>query len=365
MFTTLEVLGGISFAGGALNLVLAAGVLASRFRARVHLFLALVLICLAVLQISALLLATNKFFDWAPLNYTYLPFLFWLGPGLFLFFFRALAPGYPLRWYHQLGFFPGGLVLLAWVLLVFVHPPAFTRLPSEFFQTGERGWAENLMVFGFSHNLVYLVAVGVKARGARVVSLAWRDRGLASVLFLLVLLFSCAIAATALSGYLLASLDLLVGSGAAIAWLVAAAYVTAQRDPEFFQKLEVVLRQAGYKNSQISNMDTGGVVRRLRELMEKEELFRDEALSLAKLAARLEISRHQLSEVLNKVLGVNFARFVNEYRVAAARAVLSREPEASILSIAYQVGFQSKSTFNAAFQRLEGCSPSQFRARNR
>jgi len=67
-----------------------------------------------------------------------------------------------------------------------------------------------------------------------------------------------------------------------------------------------------------------------------------------------------VSETLNKHLGVNFFEFVNRRRIEDACTLL-RASEASALTIAYEVGFNSRSTFHAAFKKYVGASPHAFR----
>lgn len=89
-------------------------------------------------------------------------------------------------------------------------------------------------------------------------------------------------------------------------------------------------------------------------------LFRDPELSLGKLAGRCGMTTHQASQAINGCSGGNFYGWVNRYRVEEAMRLL-RGSEASVSDICYQVGFNSKSTFNTAFRRHAGCTPSAFR----
>ncbi len=77
------------------------------------------------------------------------------------------------------------------------------------------------------------------------------------------------------------------------------------------------------------------------------------------------LSPNQLSYVLNHHVGQNFFDYVNGARIEEARAVLIAEPERTILDVALSVGFNSKSTFNLAFKKLTGDTPSAVRANAR
>lgn len=121
---------------------------------------------------------------------------------------------------------------------------------------------------------------------------------------------------------------------------------------------------SSYAQSSLGKVDVPAAVERLRVLFEDEHLYRDEDLGLAKLARRVELSPHQLSELLNARFGERFSRFVRRHRVAAARRLLIDEPRASVLAVGLSVGFGSQSTFYAAFKEETGLVPGEFRRRN-
>ena len=95
--------------------------------------------------------------------------------------------------------------------------------------------------------------------------------------------------------------------------------------------------------------------------VESGELYLDGDLSLSRLASLTGVNKHHLSEVLNKHAGKNFYEFINDYRIAFVRERLAVEPERTILDIAFEAGFTSKSTFNAVFKQFTGQTPSQYR----
>jgi AraC-like DNA-binding protein len=133
------------------------------------------------------------------------------------------------------------------------------------------------------------------------------------------------------------------------------------RHPAYFSFMQREVARGRYERSRLKGLDAAAVVERLRELMEFEALYADEDLSLARLATELNITAHQLSEILNTRLNRSFKNFINEHRVLAACRLLAEEPDRSILSISGAVGFASKSSFNAEFFRVTGKSPTSYR----
>lgn len=101
----------------------------------------------------------------------------------------------------------------------------------------------------------------------------------------------------------------------------------------------------------------------LQKSMEQDRLFLDPELSIGKLAEHTDLSARQISATLNQHFEKNFYTFVNEYRVKEVQQKL-RDPDAqhlTILSIAFDAGFNSKATFNRIFRAYTGSSPRAFR----
>jgi len=119
--------------------------------------------------------------------------------------------------------------------------------------------------------------------------------------------------------------------------------------------------QSAYANSTLNNVDCDAALSRLDALMTTDRIYEDADLNLAALAARLELSAHQLSELMNTRLGKSFSRYLREQRIAAARIMLRDEPSASVLSVGLNTGFSSQSNFYEAFREIEGMTPGQFR----
>lgn len=119
--------------------------------------------------------------------------------------------------------------------------------------------------------------------------------------------------------------------------------------------------QTAYAHTTLARVDCEAALARLQSLMAVDRLYTEAELSLPALAARLELSAHQLSELLNTRLGKSFARYLREQRVGAAKAMLLAEPAASVLSVGLSVGFTSQSNFYEAFREIEGTTPGQYR----
>ncbi len=138
-----------------------------------------------------------------------------------------------------------------------------------------------------------------------------------------------------------------------------------RRHTDFFQAIWKDSRETKYKRSMLRGVETEAVVERIKELMEIENLYLDESLSLQTLSRALSITPHQLSEVLNTRLHTGFRSLVNTYRINAAKKMMLEDETIRIIRVAYQCGFNSKNGFNIAFQKQEGMTPTEFKERHK
>ncbi len=103
--------------------------------------------------------------------------------------------------------------------------------------------------------------------------------------------------------------------------------------------------------------------KKLVYLFEVEKIFKSDDLTLRSLAENLSIPPHQLSWVLNKRMNVTFSGLLNSCRIEEVKKRLgsSADAEKTILEIAFDAGFGTKTSFNRTFFRLTGKTPSQYR----
>lgn len=142
---------------------------------------------------------------------------------------------------------------------------------------------------------------------------------------------------------------------------VCAVFLVGQRYPQLLQPVAEEIREAKYQKSQVAHLDVSAVVAKLNDLMEEKQLWREPDLTLSGLAAELQVTSHQLSQILNQTLNANFRSYLKQYRIKEAKKRLLEEPDRKILAIALDVGFKSISSFNSAFQSETGMTPSEHR----
>lgn len=101
---------------------------------------------------------------------------------------------------------------------------------------------------------------------------------------------------------------------------------------------------------------------RLKSLMEIKKVYLDNDLSLPKLAGMLQASCNETSFLINELNQENFYNFINKYRIEEAKRLLLSDAydQLNIVGIAFESGFNSKTTFNTTFKKLTGYSPTGF-----
>ncbi len=118
-----------------------------------------------------------------------------------------------------------------------------------------------------------------------------------------------------------------------------------------------------YSNAYLDAESVNQVNEKLLNLLTKEKHYLEADLSLQKLAALLETRPNYLSQVINTKHNCNFREFINGYRIIHAKELL-QDPYLKIEAVAYDSGFNSLSTFNAAFKKVTGMTPSKYRKKH-
>ncbi len=118
-----------------------------------------------------------------------------------------------------------------------------------------------------------------------------------------------------------------------------------------------------YEKSQLSSEQASDIVQTLNEFVIEEKAFSRSELSLEEVASEIQVSSHTLSQLLNVFLKKSFFNYVNEQRVNFVKQMLinSDYDKFSLMGIAEEAGFNSKSSFNRIFKKETGMTPSQYK----
>lgn len=309
-----------------------------------------------------------------------LPWVF--GPLVYLYALTSSDSSRRLRWIDALHFLPALVVVVA-AIPIYVSSGAAKIALHQQVQAGHTPLQLAILnpfkyVSGISYSIATVVYLRRHARRvensysntARVNLswLRWLSSAAAAIWLLAAAMWVARLGPIAIWRYSESVISL------AIALLVYAIGYMALRQPEIYRydslgepepriSAPPATADPRYERSGLGDAESAKLKNDLLALMTRENPYRDPELTLPQLAEQLDTTPHKLSEVLNRELGETFYDFVNGYRVAEIRHRLvdSKSAHLNVLTLAMDAGFASKSTFNQAFKKLTGQTPSSYR----
>ena len=131
---------------------------------------------------------------------------------------------------------------------------------------------------------------------------------------------------------------------------------------EEVENFEEETKAPEYRKSGLKAEEAPELHQQLLRLMQTEKPYLEPKLSLAQLAERLGVLPNHLSQIINQYEEKNFYDFVNSYRVEEFIDLAKKDTDKSfnLLGLAFEAGFNSKSSFNQVFKKFKGKTPSEF-----
>jgi len=135
------------------------------------------------------------------------------------------------------------------------------------------------------------------------------------------------------------------------------------KQPIIFPLEEDKKENRKYEWSSLTDEKADEYLSRLKIIMIQEKPYLESSLTLHKLSGMIEISPQHLSQIINVKMNQNFFDFINCYRITEAKRLLvdPRGQLLTILAVAEEAGFNSKSSFNAAFKKITGMTPTEYK----
>lgn len=361
----------ITYFGAIFAWIMAMGQLALRERRAGNYLISALFFCVGSWLFGAALVYSGAIKSMPHLRFLHIPLMYFVGPLAYLYYKRIIMSGSPMELKMIWHFVPGVVSIAILMIPFYLENPAFKAEYANWailyrWPLDSGSWYARLVdlvtmapKLSIIIYLLYLLKNATRMRD----SLRSR-RGRIFLVTVSIITFNILLVAVSLAGDLVAWW-LVKLSTVMVTVLLCVIYLLGQRYPEYLQLLRIEAMKMRYERSRIRGLDVDLILKRLREIMENERAFTRDDLTLSDMARELSITPHQLSEILNELLDRNFYSFVNEYRIREASRLLNEEPERTILSIALASGFNSKSSFNSAFLKYTGLTPSVYRLRER
>ena len=116
-----------------------------------------------------------------------------------------------------------------------------------------------------------------------------------------------------------------------------------------------------YQKTGLKSAESERIFHELEKQLKKEKVYKDNLLSLGRLAKRIHTQSHLLSQVINENYRKSFFELISSLRVEEAKHLLENNEAIKVSEVAFEVGYNSISAFNTAFKKQTGLTPSQFR----
>jgi AraC-like DNA-binding protein len=300
----------------------------------------------------------------------FMPFIFLIGPFLYLYILSLTRPNFRFVKTQALHFVPYAVVLLLFFAFVYIRDADYKLGLIRRMRADEDLWGlVAYMVARIVHILAYLaLCLNLLKKHAKTLpdNFSALERINLNWLRLLVLAYATGLVAIVILAQLDIPDTLLHLYGTLVILIIGARGLT---QTEIFGR-EPVSEEAPkagskYERSSLTKEQAEEAERLLVAVMENDKLYLDEELSLRSLSEKIGLAPSYVSQVINERLKKNFYDFVNGYRVEEAQRFLRdpRRRDLKILGIAFDTGFASKVAFNRVFKKYAGLTPSEYRNR--
>jgi len=289
-------------------------------------------------------------------------------PLLLLYTQSLTAPKFSLRYIHLLHALPFVIIMILLVVFYYSQSPEKQQWVLEDVKAGKNLSTILISVFGFIYELAYLVAIKITIKHYRrtiVEQFSNIDKINLNWLNFLVNFFIISVLASTFGNVLRHSQIIRLDQGAIALGLIGLLFFINSVLLNGLHQNEIFLGASrNAVTSTVESEENESLLQKLREHLSKNKPFLEPELTLNLLAEQMQISPRQLSTLINMELGKSFFDLINSYRIEEAKRILreSQDTKLTVLEVMYEVGFSSKSSFNTAFKKYTGTTPTAFKA---
>ncbi|OWY22154.1 AraC family transcriptional regulator [Sphingobacteriales bacterium UPWRP_1] len=338
-------------------------------------FLALFLFTFSLTMAGGIAYNTGWILHVPHLSMLHVPFGAVIGVPLLLYIKTITNPAYKPVITDRLLFLPFGIILI-WLLPYYFLPAAGKKaLLLDSYQGQPVAWKAIFAISALANVAVLVMSYLVILRHERIIQEVYSDTKNKTLLWTRQFFYSAAVILGLCVLMSLVNITLADATSNMLFTLVIYVFgYRALRQPEIFSginpeaipqtaELAIVPQKDGYEKSGLSESKAAELRLQIEHLMNGEQLYLNPELNIQQLADKLRLPPYQVSQLLNRVIGVSFADFVNKYRTEHFKQLATNpaNDHLSILALAYDSGFNSKAAFNAIFKKLNRQTPSEFR----
>lgn len=359
-----DIISNIDMGNGFITLICSVLQLTIKKKAPVNYYMSLLYFFLAVLMFYFWAFGNGIIYRFPFLIYSDSVITFAIGPSFYMYILEVLGAGRNLTSSVR-HYIPAAAVACFMVIYHFADDSFlnyYTLNHPAFPHYYENSLINIINITGDVSIFIYLILSIKKVYSAMKSDNRKPKSGLATILSFFIAVMACTL--LLFSAHYLAN-DFLIAAGAtAIGILVVCYFFFSYRNPEITQA-EIRGLKSKKTNSVLKGIDVENIIVRMTQLVENDKVYRDSSITLQSFSNSLNINAYILSIILNEKMGKNFRTYINTYRIQEAKTLLKTMPAMSVLEIAYNVGFNSKSSFNAAFFGETGSSPVEYREKSK
>ncbi len=330
---------------------------------------------LGLAVIDVFLLKNGTYFEFPQYAYflNSLPLVY--GPLLWLFTQSVTKKDFKFKWSDLVHFIPYALMLISFIFMYHIQHVDFKRefLRRALEDPGPIAFIFSLLVFLSIGVYIYFCHISIRQYRNRIkeevsnvdkINLEWLDFTLLGFIIILILSFAVQIVFTLFPDNDSLNLLILILLFVLLIFIMGAIIKGLRTDVSFTSTLR--LDAGDHKSNKKLSERELDQLKSLKEIMQSEKPFLNPSLSLQDLATRMQISNRELSYLINHGDNNSFFDFINSYRIQFAQDKIqhSDDEKQTILEVMYASGFNSKSSFNTAFKKHSGYTPTQWKKLN-
>ncbi len=289
-------------------------------------------------------------------------------PILLLYTQSLTTKKFRLKFIHLLHALPFVIVMFLLFIFYYNQTPETQKWVLEDVKKGKGLSNIMISVFGFIYELSYLLAIKITIRNYRnkiVEQFSNLDKINLKWLNFVVNIFIISVLASTFSNVLRHSQLISMDQGAIIFGLIGLLFFISSVLLKGLHQNEIFL---GADQNPATESGTPeereSLLQKLNNHITRHKPYLDPDLTLKDLAEQVQISSRQLSTLINAELGKSFFDLINSYRIEEAKKILrdSKDSKLTVLEVMYEVGFNSKSSFNTAFKKYTGSTPTAYKS---